>query len=67
MKTPFRLHRNVVKQAGRAGSMANLRRRRRRLTAVNAVQPVSMLVVGNVEVDFIWADGAGKNPGIGSH
>ena len=46
------LHGNPMQQASGTGAMADLCRSYRRFSRVNAVEPVSVLIVGCVDVIF---------------
>ena len=58
VQPPAGVHRDMVQQAGRAGAVADLGGRDGGFAAPDAVEPVPVLVVALVEMDFVRADDA---------
>src|SRR3954471_13045597 len=52
----FRLHRHVMEQARRAGAMRDFDRRDRLLARADAVEPVAVMILALVEMDFVGFD-----------
>src|SRR5258705_675885 len=61
------LHRNVVEQAGGAGAMADLGGCGGGFAALDAVEPVTVLVVALVEMHLVGADDGVENLWIAGH
>ena len=61
------LHGDVVEQAGGAGAMADLGGRRRSFAALDAVEPVAVLVVALVEMHLVRANDGVENLRIARH
>src|SRR5258707_11663284 len=49
----FQLHGNLMNQTSRAGTMAYLNRSNRRLTCPHALQPVAMMFLALMQVNFL--------------
>src|SRR6266446_4251455 len=57
----FQSHGNLVNQTSRAGTMAYLNWRNRRLTCLHALQPVAMMFFAFIQVNFLWPDHRSNN------
>src|SRR6267142_538672 len=49
-------HGNLMNQTSRAGTMAYLNWRNRRLTCLHALQPIAMMFFAFIQVNFLWRD-----------
>ena len=56
MQRPRKAHGNMVDQAGRASAVTNFHRGDGLFSGGNAIQPVSMVLIAAVKIDFICAN-----------
>src|SRR5271165_2905274 len=63
----FGFHGDVVDQTSGARPVAYFCRRNRRLSALDAVQPIAMLVVTLIEMDLVGTDDAVEDFGIAGY
>lgn len=53
MQWPWKAHGNVVDQAGRASAVTNFYWGNRLFSGGNTIQPVSMVLIAAVKIDFV--------------
>ena len=67
MEFAFCLHGNMVQKTGRACPVADFRGGSRGISALNAFQPVTVVIATLVQMYFIWSDDTVENLGIAGH